>query len=329
MKATTSVSKPITQDKQQLRWSTWPNALRCYSCGEPGHRQTACPHSTRRGLVIDDTIDEHDVFDSHEEDEQEDGFNAQQTTRDTGRLLVLCRACLMPSWKDDQWLRTNIFRSTCTIKGRVCSFVIDSGSCRNVVSKVAVEKLGITREKHPAPYTLGWLNDTSSIRITQWAIVSFSIGSHYSDHIYCDVAPIDFCHLLLGRPWEYDRKIMHDGAKNTYSFLWNTQHIVLLPSQEIATSTPSTTSPLMTLPTPTSATTLLCSYTKIVTELQTEGVAFALVPSPNHRLLVTTPPPSLLKILTDFVDVFPDELPTGLPPLRDIQHQIDLVPGAT
>lgn len=39
--------------------------------------------------------------------------------------------------------------------------------------------------------------------------------------------------------------------------------------------------------------------------------------------------PSLSPILKEFNDVFPPELPTELPPLRDIQHQIDLVPGST
>lgn len=39
--------------------------------------------------------------------------------------------------------------------------------------------------------------------------------------------------------------------------------------------------------------------------------------------------PSLSTILTEFADVFPKDLPTELPPMRDIQHQIDLVLGAT
>ncbi|KAK2971902.1 hypothetical protein RJ640_011683 [Escallonia rubra] len=36
--------------------------------------------------------------------------------------------------------------------------------------------------------------------------------------VYCDVVPMDACHILLGRPWQYDRKTMHDGVQNTYSF---------------------------------------------------------------------------------------------------------------
>ena len=34
-------------------------------------------------------------------------------------------------------------------------------------------------------------------------------------------------------------------------------------------------------------------------------------------------------VLQDFGDVFSEEVPAGLPPLRGIEHQIDLIPGAT
>ncbi|XP_033144892.1 uncharacterized protein LOC117133039 [Brassica rapa] len=329
--AAVSAAKPTAPDDQQLRRSSRPNALRCYSCGEQGHRQTACPHATRRGLIIDEAIDEQDIYDSQEENDEDGDNTVTLTAGDSGRLLVLRRACLAPVTKDDKWLRTNIFRSTCTIKDRVCSFVIDSGSCRNVVSEEAVEKLGLTRDKHPTPYDMGWLNNKASIRITQRAIVPFSVGKHYHDRIYCDIAPIDFCHLLLGRPWEFDRKIIHDGAQNTYSFTWDNRHIVLVPARETPTSSsppaaPRNQSQTTTISKPTS---LLCSYKTFISELQTEGVAFALVPSTTHRLPTTPLASSLDEVLQEFIDVFPTELPEGLPPLRDIQHQIDLVPGAT
>jgi hypothetical protein len=34
-------------------------------------------------------------------------------------------------------------------------------------------------------------------------------------------------------------------------------------------------------------------------------------------------------VLQEFGDVFPEEVPAGLPPMRGIEHQIDLIPGAT
>ena len=40
-------------------------------------------------------------------------------------------------------------------------------------------------------------------------------------------------------------------------------------------------------------------------------------------------PSSVVSLLHEFQDVFPDEVPYGLPPIRGIEHQIDFLPGAS
>jgi hypothetical protein len=47
--------------------------------------------------------------------------------------------------------------------------------------------------------------------------VALSIGK-YEDEVLCDVVPMHACHLLLGRPWQYDKRAKHDGFTNRYSF---------------------------------------------------------------------------------------------------------------
>jgi len=37
------------------------------------------------------------------------------------------------------------------------------------------------------------------------------------------------CHILLGRPWLFDREVMYDGYLNTYSFLKDRKRITLTP----------------------------------------------------------------------------------------------------
>jgi hypothetical protein len=45
---------------------------------------------------------------------------------------------------------------------------------------------------------------------------------------------------------------------------------------------------------------------------------------------ITTPlPRAITNLLQEFKDVFPAEIPPGLPPLRGIEHQIDLILGAS
>ena len=44
--------------------------------------------------------------------------------------------------------------------------------------------------------------------------------------------------------------------------------------------------------------------------------------------LPPTLPSIVLDLLQAYEDVFPDEVPPGLPPNRGIEHQVDLIPGA-
>jgi hypothetical protein len=40
-------------------------------------------------------------------------------------------------------------------------------------------------------------------------------------------------------------------------------------------------------------------------------------------------PLAVANVLQEYSDVFPSEIPVGLPPIRGIEHQIDLIPGAS
>ena len=81
-----------------------------------------------------------------------------------------------------------------------------------------VQKLDLKMDPNPKPYKLSWLQEGSDIKVKHRCLVSFTIGKHYQDEVWCDVVPMDVCHLLLGRPWQYDRQIIYDGFKNTYTF---------------------------------------------------------------------------------------------------------------
>jgi len=54
----------------------------------------------------------------------------------------------------------------------------------------------------------------------------------YRDEVWCDVVAMNACHLLLGRPWQFDRKAQYDGRAKTYSFRFDRYNIRLIPTKE-------------------------------------------------------------------------------------------------
>jgi len=72
-----------------------------------------------------------------------------------------------------------------------------------------VEKLELKQLKHPNPYKVSWLQKGHQLLVDEQCEVEFQIGK-YKDKVICDIMPMDVCHILLGRPWQYDRKMVHD-----------------------------------------------------------------------------------------------------------------------
>ena len=78
-----------------------------------------------------------------------------------------------------------------------------------------------------------WMNQSGTLKITHKARVKFSVGT-YIDTVDCDVAPLTACHLLLGRPWQFDLDATHGGRSNTYLFVHKGVNHVFKPIPESA-----------------------------------------------------------------------------------------------
>lgn len=121
--------------------------------------------------------------------------------------------------------------------------------------------------------------------------------------------------MLLGRLWLYDWRVIYDEFTNTCTFTFNSTKIVLLPKREtMGTSSYEEISNLLSL-------------ARFDVEIVESGIVYVLIRKVGvdyGKIPIATK-----YLLNEFNDVFPEELLDDLPPLQDIQYQIDLVPGAT
>ncbi|XP_074303013.1 uncharacterized protein LOC141637433 [Silene latifolia] len=131
-----------------------------------------------------------------------------------------CLVCVIYIWKrvGENEQREQIFHTRCKVNRKICNLIIDSGSCANVVARDLVDELKLQTKDRVKPYKLHWLNGENGIQVKKQALVSLSLGP-YTDEVWCDIIPMNACHILLGRPWQFDRKVEHDGRANVYSVM--------------------------------------------------------------------------------------------------------------
>ena len=116
---------------------------------------------------------------------------------------VLQKLLLIPK-KEEEPQRHAIFKIRCTIQGKVCDVIIDSGSSKNIVSRSLVKILKLRSEPHSTPYKIGWVMKGIEITVKETSTFTFSIGKTYQTQITCDIIDMDACHVILGRLWQFD-----------------------------------------------------------------------------------------------------------------------------
>jgi hypothetical protein len=243
--------------------------------------------------------------------------------------------------------RHNLFQIFFIVKDCCVRTIIDGGSCNNLVSADFVTKIGLMTRAHIHPYYIQWLNKRGKAKVTHTTRVHFSIGT-YHDYANYDVVLMQACSLLLGHPWEFDIDVVHHGITKKYTLMHKGKKITLLPltPNEIVqcdwaiaetTKRESENQHDQTAPPLCSNAIKLKSHAMLAT--RSNLVVPPTIDAPFHALVcrqvlfslddITTPlPRATTNHLQEFKDVFPAEIPLELPPLRGIQHQIDLISGA-
>ncbi|KAI0529011.1 hypothetical protein KFK09_001556 [Dendrobium nobile] len=304
----TARPRPPPQDNPYAK----PTTLKCFRCFQPGHKSNECP--TRPQLQIVEGDNEEGV--EYNPDTNDDVF--EELTPDEGEAVVciLERLLLAPRLPTASQ-RNAIFRTRCTIGGRVCELLIDNVCTENVVSRSLVQALQLKTTKNPQPYKISLVKKGVEISITDMCRVNFSIGKSYVCEVLCDVIDMDICHLILGRPWQYDNGAIYNCRHNTYSFEWKGRKLKLLPHTATSHSNVAKDKAVLNL---VSGAALLADSAPCIYALVSVDYG------PNQ--MQTSRLPQINELLQEFQDIMPSELPPELPPMRMIQHQIDLVPGA-
>lgn len=137
---------------------------------------------------------------------------------------------------------------------------------------------------------------------------------------------MDVGHILLGRPWLYDLDVTISGKAYSCSFIHEGKKIKLNPLQPKLNSLTQSTSTKGVQQISQSKALHIISPRHFVRETKDDSIIFIIFSKESHLL---TSMEIVKPVLEEFQDVFPEDLPNELPPLCDIQHAINLVPGAT
>eukprot|EP00253_Pinus_taeda_P003150 PITA_03150 len=200
------------------------------------------------------------------------------------------------------------------VKGSPLQFIVDTGSQKNLISVEVLKRLGLPTTTHPQPYTIGWPHQGRDLHVSQQCHLPYNIKP-FMDEVLCDIAPLEFCDVLLGQPYLWKRHAVYESRP--YAI------IVTLGNKlyRIPDVAPPTTIFLVTAK---QCSKLISKTGKFVFLMihpqgKKKTMATTLRQGPSTRQL------QMEKVVEEYKDIFTS--PVGVPMHCQVKHSIDLTPG--
>ncbi|XP_059073607.1 uncharacterized protein LOC131874312 [Cryptomeria japonica] len=126
---------------------------------------------------------------------------------------------------------------------------------------------------------------------------------------------MDVCCMLLERLWQFDHHVVHDGYENTYSLRNDGFQHKLKPLKETEEKVCS------------NARIYLFDGRKFLEGMKHDHIRFSSIPKVDKEE-VEDVSIEVVDMLDEFQDIVSDNVSDGLPPMRKIIYQMDLIPRA-
>ena len=228
---------------------------------------------------------------------------------------------------------------TGSVKGKPVTVMIDSGSAGNFISREAAKRLGMAKLPYSSDVSVR-LADGSKLPLN-WRTPLFQLkmGDH-QEEMHLLGLPLQGHEIILGRPWLKKWNPAMDWSRDALSFPERRRQGAdlepapaevagglgegrLISALQANRAMKKGELKLLAMITP---------WQEEEESLEKPQCSAVVAAKPDSKQppkeLAPSAPAPVQAVLKEFQDVFPEKLPPGLPPRRDVDHRIELEPGA-
>lgn len=203
-----------------------------------------------------------------------------------------------------------------TLVGRPVRVLIDSGASSNFISREFVSECGLTLVESNVAQHIVLADGSTQECLSCTKPLRLRMGEH-KETLGMYVTSLGEFDVILGMPWLAFHEPQIDWAHKQITVTYKGKKNVL---------------PLV-VEKPQKKDSVLISATqlkRLVRKGRQVLLAVVKVVEVPEQVAAdgTTLPKSIQVVLEEFADVFPEELPHGLPPKREVVHEIELLPGS-